>query len=148
MSVAGWNPPRTISGDLIAGMAGTSVNSLAIGGVSGFMTYDNSAFLDPYAFILYQLASYTSAAPNTLILRSFPTAGAPGSEVIPDNTAGIGGGEAVSDYVTVGASAKVGIFKVRLYPCLMKFVLINNSGGILAASGNTIKVQGYKENVT
>lgn len=147
MPVAGWNPPRAISGDLIATMTGTSVNSLAIGGTSGFMTYDNATNLDPYAYVLYQLASYTSAAPNTLILRAFPTAGVPGSEVIPDNTAGIGGGEPYSDLVTVGASAKVGIFKVRLFNCIMKFALTNNTGGILAASGNTIKVQGYKENI-
>lgn len=143
MAVAKWNTPSAQG----ANIAGTTLNSLANGAASAFVTYDNSANLDLYASVEIDLGSFTSTTGATITLAVFPTANAGAS--VPDNTAALGGGDQYTVPVTVGASAKVAIIPmVRLYPCSMRLAVVNNAGAAFAASANQLKVQPFNENVT
>jgi hypothetical protein len=140
MAVAKWSALGTLSTDI----AGTALNSLASAAHSALLTYDNSTNLDLYALVLLNLGSFTSLAGANVILRTYPTIGAN----VPDNTASVGGGEIYTQPLTVGASAKVAIFNIRLFPSSMRLQITNQAGAAFAASANTLKLAPYNETVT
>ncbi len=142
MAVATWNTPSAQA----ANIASTSLDSLANGSTSAFVTYDNSSNLDLYANIEIDLGSFTSTSGASITLRLFSTANAGGS--VPDATGSVGGGDVYTQPITVGASAKIVIFPmVRLYPFSLRLCVTNNAGASFAASSNAIKVQPFNEKV-
>jgi hypothetical protein len=142
MAVATWNTPSAQG----ANIASTTLDSLANGSTSAFVTYDNSSNLDLYANIEVDLGSFTSTSGANILLRIHSTANAGAS--VPDDTGSVGGGEVYPYFLTVGASAKLCIFPmVRLYPFSLRIQITNFGGAAFAASSNAIKVQPYNEKV-
>lgn len=142
MATAKWATPSAQGSNI----AGTTLNSLANGSTSAFVTYDNSTNLDLYANVEVDLGSFTSTTGASVSLIVFATANAGGS--VPDATGSVGGGDVYTAPITVGASAKIVIFPmVRLYPFSMRLAVINNGGAAFAAASNQIKVQPFNESV-
>lgn len=141
MATAKWNTPSAQGSNI----ASTTLDSLANGSTSTFVTHDNSSNLDLYASVLVNLGSFTSTTGASITLRVYSAQ----SSDVPDNTGSVGGGDTYTQPITVGASAKVVVFPmVRLYPESMRLQITNNGGASFAASGNSIKVRPYNENVT
>lgn len=142
MAVATWNTPSAQGSNI----ASTTLDSLANGSTSAFITHDNSSNLDLYANIDIQLGSFTSTTGASITLRVFSTANAAGT--VPDATGSVNGGDTYTIPITVGASAKsIVIPMIRLYPFSMRLCVTNNGGAALAASSNTLKVQPFNEKV-
>jgi hypothetical protein len=140
MSTAKWSALGTSSGNI----AGTTLNALANGASSAFVTYDNSTALDLYAAVAITLGSFTSVAPASLTLRVHFVAGG----VTPDDTGSVGGGETYTVPLTTGASAKnIVIPMVRLYPGSMRLQITNNAGAAFVSTGNTLAVIPYDESI-
>jgi hypothetical protein len=133
VAVAKWSAAGTIG----ANIAGTTLDGLAASATSAFITYDNSTNRDLYAVVQFDLGSITTVAGASITLRQFvvPTGG-----VAPDNTGSVGGGYEASEMLTVGASAKVGNFRIRLAgPYSLRFCVTNNTTVAFAGSGNSLK---------
>ncbi len=140
MATAKWATPGSAS----ANFAGSTLNSLANGNTSAFVTYDNSVNLDLYAAVLINLGSFTSVAPASITVRIYSAGGG----AAPDDTGSVGGGEVYIVPITTGASAKViEIPMVRLYPFSMRVQITNNAGATFAASANSIVFQPFNESV-
>jgi hypothetical protein len=121
VAVAKWSAAGTIG----ANIAGTTLDGLAASATSAFITYDNSTNRDLYAVVQFDLGSITTGAGASITLRQFvvPTGG-----TAPDNTGSVGGGDEVTEVLTVGASAKVGNFRIRLAgPYSLRFCVTNNT---------------------
>jgi hypothetical protein len=141
MAVAKWDTPSAQGSNI----ASTTLNSLASGGTSAFITYDNSSNLDLYASVAITLGSITPTSGANIILRIFSAQ----SATVPDNTGSIGGGDSYSQMLTTGAGVKVVVFPmVRLYPESLRFAISNNTGVAFASSGNSLTVRPFNENVT
>lgn len=139
MATAKWSAAGTLGADISAG----ALNSLAAGATSAFFTYDNSGNRDLYAIVQFDLGSITTVTGASITLRQFvvPTGGTQ-----PDNTGGVNGGYEANEPLTIGASAKVGNFKIRLAgPYSLRFCVTNNTTVAFAASGNSIKVITHNE---
>jgi len=139
MAVAKWSTPSTRSSNL----ASTTLNSLANGGASAFIGYDNSSNLDLYALVTVKLGSITPGTAGSISLRVYAGDGTD----LPD----INGGEfdTYTAQLSSGASAKVVIFKMaRLYPVPCRLQILNNSGVALAASSNELYVRPFNEDVS
>lgn len=137
MAIAKWATPSTRS----ANFAGTSLNSLANGGESSVVTYDNSSNRDLYGAVTIKLGSITPATAGTISLRVTVNDGT--------DTADRAAGDVYPVTLNSGTSAKVAIIPlVRLYPFSLRFSVINNAGVALAASGNEIYVRPFNEDVT
>jgi hypothetical protein len=140
MATAKWATPSSVGSNI----AGTTLNSLANGSASAFVTHDNSSNLDLYCNIRVTLGSITPSAGGTISLVVFSTQ----SGNAPDNTATLGGGDQYSVPLTTGASIKELNFPmVRLYPESCRICVVNNSGVALAASGNALTVRPFNESV-
>lgn len=141
MAIAKWNVPGTVSSNL----AGSTLNSLANGSTSAFVTYDNSANIDLYAAVRLTLGSFTPTTGGSVTLRVYAVV----DGTTPDDIGAVGGGETYTVPLTTSASAKnVIIPMIRLYPYSMRLQVTNNAGAAFAASGHTLTVQPYNENVT
>lgn len=142
MATAKWATPSAQGSNI----ASTTIDSLTNGSTSStFITYDNSTALDLYASVEIDLGSITPVAGGSITLRAFATSGT--NPPSPVALAAIGG-DAYAVPLDVSASAKVLIIPmIRLYPCSMRFLVTNNSGVTLAASGNALKVQPFNESV-
>jgi hypothetical protein len=142
MGVINWATPRAVSSNF----ASTSLDSLANGSTSAFVTYDNSSNLDEYGNFSIALGSITPTTGGSITLRLYACGD---SGTAPDDTGSVGGGDPYTVPLTTSASAKfVTIPGVKLYAFSLRVQITNNAGVALAASGNSIKVQGYTENVT
>jgi hypothetical protein len=140
MATAKWSSPSAQG----ANIASTTLDSLANGSSSTRVTYDNSSNLDLYASVLVNLGSFTSTTGASITLRVYSAQSAD----VPDDTGSVGGGDAYTQPITVGASAKVVVFPmVRLYPESLRLQITNNGGAAFAASSNSIKVRAYNESV-
>jgi hypothetical protein len=140
MATAKWATPGSLSSDI----AGTTLNSLANGSTSAFVTYDNSSNLDLYASVTVLLGSITPTAGGSITLRVYASDGTN----VPDDTGGVGGGDTYTQPLTTSASAKKMVFPmVRLYPFSLRLQVTNNSGVSFAASGNALHVRPYNESV-
>lgn len=140
MATAQWATPRTLSSNL----ASTTLDSLANGSTSSFVTYDNSTNLDLYATVTVLLGSLTPTTGGSITLRVYTTDGTN----TPDNTGSVGGGVTYTQTVTTSTGAKVVVFPmVQLYPRSMRLQVTNNTGVSLAASSNGIYVGAYNESV-
>jgi hypothetical protein len=140
VATAKWATPSAVG----ANIASTTLNSLASGSTSAFVTHDNSANLDLYASVRVDLGSLTPTTGGSITLRVFSAQ----STQAPDATASVGGGDAYTQPLLAGAGVKVVVFPmVRLYPESLRFSITNNAGVALAASGNAIYVRPYNESV-
>jgi hypothetical protein len=140
MATAKWATPSAQG----ANIAGTTLNSLANGSSSAFVTHDNSSNLDLYASVLVNLGSLTPGTGGSITLRVFSAQSAD----VPDDTGSVGGGDVYTQPLTVATGAKVVVFPmIRLYPESLRLQITNNAGVALAASGNSIKVRPYNESV-
>lgn len=138
MAVAKWNTPSAVSSNI----ASTTLDSLANGSTSSFVTYDNSSNLDLYASVRINLGSFTSTTGASITLRVF----AAQDTTVPDATGSVGGGDNYTVPITVGASAKVIVIPmIRLYPESMRLCVTNNGGATLASSSNALYVRPYNE---
>ena len=136
MAVAKWAAPSARSSNI----AGTTLNSLASGGESAVVTYDNSAALDLYSVVTIKLGSITPATGGSITLRVTLSDGTDTADRI--------GGDLYVVPLTSGAGAKVAVINlVRLYPFSIRLSVVNNSGVALAASGNEIYVRPWNEDV-
>ena len=140
MAVASWNTPRTASSNF----ASSSLNSLANGSTSAFVTYDNSTNLDLYAAVAIILGSFTPTAGGSITLRTYAVAGG----TTPDDIGAVGGGDTYVVPLTTSASVKnILIPMIRLYPFSMRFQITNNAGAAFNASGHSMIVQAFNEAV-
>lgn len=140
MATAKWATPSAQGSNI----ASTTLDSLANGSSSTRITYDNSTNLDLYASVLVNLGSFTSTTGASVTLRVYSAQSAD----VPDDTGSVGGGDAYTQPITVGASAKVVVFPmVRLYPESLRLQITNNGGAAFAASSNSLKVRPYNESV-
>lgn len=140
MATAKWATPSAQGSNI----ASTTLDSLANAQASSFITYDNSSNRDIYAFITVKLGSFTSTAGAYFRFHIFAASGSD----VPDNTATLGGGDVYTVPLTVGASAKVAVFKVTLPPASLRFSIVNLSGATFASSLNAIHVQPHNEDIT
>lgn len=137
MAVAKWSTTVAASN-----IAGTALNSLANGSTSSVMTYDNSTNRNLYARLTLDLGSFTPATGGSVTIRYVGRY----SGTAEDITAGL---ESYTLPLTTTTSAKKVIFEmVRLYPFSDGFVVVNNSGSTFAATGNTLNVEAFSEDVT
>jgi hypothetical protein len=142
VAISKWNTPSAQGSNI----AGATLDSLASGSTSAFVSYDNSSNLDLYADVEVDLGSITPGTGGAIVLRVFATANAGAS--VPDNTGSVGGGDTYTAPLLAGTGTKIVTFPlVRLYPFAMRLCVTNNAGVALAASGNAIKVQPYNEQV-
>lgn len=136
MATAKWSTPVTATN-----IASTALNSLANGSTSSVMTYDNSTNRNLYARLTLDLGSITPTSGGSVTLRYVGRY----SGTAEDITTGL---ESYTLPLTTTTSAKKVIFEmVRLYPFSDGFVLVNNSGVALAASGNTLNLEAFSEEV-
>jgi hypothetical protein len=137
MATAKWSTPGT-EGSIHA----SQLNSLANGSTSARMAYDNSTALSLYGKVSVVLGSLTPTAGGSITLRALNRRSTTDEE-ITDSL------ESYTGLLTTTASAKLVIFPlVRLYPFVMGFVLRNDAGVALAASGNDVVVQAYGEDIS
>ena len=140
MATAKWATPSALGSNI----AGTTLDSLANGSTSSFVTHDNSGNLDLYASVTIKLGSLNPTTGASITLRVFVHDGTDAS----DNTGSVGGGDTYTVPVTTGSGAKVVVIPmVRLYPLSMRLCVTNNSNVSFAASSNEIKVKPYNESV-
>lgn len=140
MSTIKWATPSAQGSNI----ASTTLDSLGNGSSSTRVTFDNSSNLDLYASVLVNLGSFTSTSGASITLRTYSAQ----SSDVPDDTGSVGGGDAYTIPITVGASAKVAVFPmVRLYPESMRLQITNNGGASFASGSNSIKVRPYDESV-
>jgi hypothetical protein len=139
MATAKWATPSSQGSNI----ASTTLDSLANGSTSAFITHDNSTNLDLYASVEIALGSFTSTTGASITLRVFAA-----NASAPDATGSVGGGDTYTVPITVGASAKaIVIPMIRLYPFSLRLCVTNNGGAAFASSSNTLKVQPYNESV-
>jgi hypothetical protein len=140
MATAKYATPSAVGSNI----AGTTLNSLANGSTSAFVTHDNSANLDLYFNVAVSLGSITPTTGGSITLRVHSCQNA----TVPDDTGSVGGGDAYTEPLTTSASAKVAVFKmVRGYPESLRLQVTNNSGVAFNAASNTITVRPYNEAV-
>jgi hypothetical protein len=125
-------------------IASTTLDSIANGSTSAFVTHDNSADLNLYASVTIKLGSLNPTTGASITLRVFVSDGTNTS----DNTGSVGGGETYTVPVTTGSGAKVVIIPmVRLYPVSMRLCVTNNTNVSFAASGNEILLKPFNESI-
>lgn len=140
MAVVKWNSPGTVSSNL----AGTTLNSLANGSTSAFVTYDNSTNLDLYGAVRITLGSFTPTSGGSITLRVYAVV----DSTTPDDIGSVGGGDTYWVPLTTTASAKnLTIPMIRLYPYSLRLQITNNAGAAFASSGHTLTVQPFNENI-
>lgn len=136
--VVKWNTPSVAGSNI----ASTTLDSLANGSTSAFITHDNSTNLDLYANVRVTLGSLTPTTAGSITLRVFATQ----SGNAPDNTGSVGGGDTYTVPLTTSTGAKEASFPmVRLYPESCRLCVTNNAGVSLAASGNALYVRPFNE---
>jgi hypothetical protein len=137
MAIAKWATPSTRSSNF----ASTTLNSLANGGESNVVTYDNSTNRDLYGIITVKLGSITPSTGGSITVRVTINDGTDTADRI--------GGDIYVIPLTSGTSAKVAVLNmIRLYPVSMRISVINNSGVTFNASGNEIYIRPWNEDVT
>src|SRR3954462_4793559 len=99
MSTAKWATPSAAGSNI----ASTTLDSLANGSTSAFVTHDNSSNLDLYGSILINLGSLTPGTGGSITLRVFSAQSAD----VPDATGSIGGGDTYTQMLTTSTGAKV-----------------------------------------
>jgi len=140
MATAKWATPAALGSNI----ASTTLDSLANGSTSAFVTHDNSSDLNLYASVTIKLGSLNPTTGASITLRAFVNDGTNTN----DNTGSVGGGETYTVPLTTGSGAKIVIVPmVRLYPLSMRLQVSNNSNVSFAASGNEILVRPYNESV-
>jgi hypothetical protein len=140
MATAKWATPSAQGSNI----ASTTLDSLANGSTSAFVTHDNSSNLDLYASVLVNLGSLTPTTGATITLRVFSAQ----SSDVPDAVGSVGGGDAYTMPLLISTSAKVVVFPmVRLYPESLRLCITNNANVALASGSNSIKVRPYNESV-
>jgi hypothetical protein len=137
MAVAKWATPSTRS----ANLAAAALNGRANGSESPFIAYDNSAARDLYAAVTVKLGSLNAVAGGSITLRVYAGDGTD----TPDQG---GSFDIYTEPLSFGASAKVVVFKVRLYPFPCQMTVVNNAGNSTAGSGNELYVRPFNEDVT
>ena len=136
MSIAKWATPSTRSSNILS----TVFNSLANGGETATVTYDNSTNKDLYGTITIKLGSITPSTGGSITLRVTLNDGTDTADKI--------GGDLYTVPLTSGASAKVAVLNmIRLYPYSLRFSIINNSGVTTAATGNELYVRPWNEDI-
>jgi hypothetical protein len=136
MTTAKWATPSAESSNL----AGTALDSLASGSGAAVTAYDNSTNLDLYLGVRIALGSITPAVGGYITLQVFTIQGG----VTPDFVAGAG--DSYSQPVLTATGVKNICFPmVRAYPRSMRFVITNNTGVALAATGNSVVASPYNE---
>lgn len=138
MAVAKWAAPSSES----ANLAGTALDSLANGSTSARIAYDNSTSRDLYGKVTLELGSITPGSGGSITLRVLHRRGTTDEDVVDTL-------ESYTALLISGASAKRVIFPmVRLYPFTLGFVVRNDAGAALAATGNAFYIQTYNEDVS
>lgn len=139
MPTVTWSP-LSLLGDI----AGTALNSLNNGGTSPIMSYDNSTTRHLYARAALTLGSFTPGAAASVTLRVLGHDGTNHENVVFSSPHQ----DAYAAVLLAGAGVKRIVFPmVRLYPWNVGFVLINQAGATLAASGHSLVLHGYGEDV-
>jgi hypothetical protein len=141
MATAKWATPSSVGSNI----AGATLDGLANGSTSAFVTHDNSANLDLYASVRVNLGSLTPGTGGSITLRVFSTQ----NGNAPTDTGAVGGGDTYTAPLTTATGAKVVLFPmVRLYPESLRLQITNNAGAALhATAGNEIYVRPYNESV-
>lgn len=143
MATAKWSALNTQGSNI----ASTTLDSLANGSASSFVTFDNSTGKDLYAFVELILGSITPSTGGSVTICIFPTTG--GTPTVPDNTAAIGGGEERKTIpLTSGAGVKTSVVQMRIPPGSLRVSVVNNAGVSLASSGNSLKFQTFDEDIS
>ena len=135
MAIAKWSTPAAGTS-----IAGTALNSLANNATSAVMTFDNSTARNLYARVVISLGSISPTTGGSITLR-YVGHDSGAEDVTPSL-------ESYTMALTTTTSTnKVIVEMARLYPFADGFVLVNNSGAALNASGNTVTVIPYGEDI-
>lgn len=131
---------NTAPGALSSSLVSTELDSLAAAAESVLSpSYDNTVNRDMFASLTLKLGSYTPGGTLTITVKVY----------VGDGTNNPDKGSYADTYtvpIAAGASAKVGIIpNVKLYPFAMKFSIVNNGSGALAATGNSMLLRTYNE---
>jgi len=141
MATAKW----ATAGSLSSNFAGTTLNSLANGSVSAFITYDNATDKSLYGLLVLKLGSITPTAGGsiTAIVHAAQASNT------PDDTGSVGGGERYPLPLTTSTGAKIATAKISLIgPFSLRLQFLNSSGVTLNASGNEVYIQPWNEDVS
>lgn len=120
-----------------ANLAGTALDNKANLSSSDPILFDNSTGKHITGLVTVVLNTITPTTNGSITLRVFYSDG-----VITEDTVTRSG---YSEFLSSGASVKNTIFEVMLKPCLMKFIVVNNSGTTFQSSGNAFYVTTYDE---
>lgn len=130
----------------------TELNTLANNtATAASPAYDNSTNLDVYADFFLHLGSISPVAPayvNVYVLVSID-----GGTTFPSATGSVLRNQASQLFLTIpldttGATAQnIVVRNILLPPGKMKFVLDNQAGASMAASGNTLSIATYNVNL-
>jgi hypothetical protein len=136
MPIAVWSTPGTP-----VSIAGTALNGVINTANSAVMPFDNSSGRILYARAIIKLGSITPAAGGSVTLRYVGNDGSDYEDIV-------GTLESYTLALATGTGAKMGIIEmVRIYPFSDGFALTNNSGGTLNASGNSITIIPFGEEI-
>ena len=138
MAAAKWGAPASLSASLVT----TELDSLANAAETAVFTLDNSSDKYLYSSVTVKLGSITPSAGGSITLRVYVSDGTN----VADKS---GGGEAYTQILLSGASAKIVVFPmIRLYPFSLRLTITNNSGVSLNAADNDVYVRNYNEDVS
>lgn len=136
MSTAKWSAPGSE-----VEIGGNALNSLANTSTSARMAYNNSVNRDLYARVVVELGSISPGSGASITLRYLGRR----SGVDETITTGL---ESYTLPLGTAVGTKRLIFEmVRIYPFDGGFVVTNNSGTTLPASGNAVYVQPFNEDI-
>jgi hypothetical protein len=139
-ATARWSALASQSADI----SSSGLNSLADGSVMAPVTINNATNRYLYAvFELFLNTISTSSGSNvTLVVQVGGNAGANA----PDNGISAGGGERYNFVLAASNTTHRAVFPmVRLYPTTCSIYVINNTGTAFNAASNTLKYEGYNE---
>jgi hypothetical protein len=122
-------------------IGGSALDSLGNGNTSSIMNYDNTTDLYLYARIVVELGSITPVTGGNILLRYVGKRSGNSEDITDSNDLYI-------TYLSPNTGSKRAIFQmVRIYPFSDGFVITNNSGVSLAATGNSVYITPYSEQV-
>lgn len=136
MSTAKWSTPGSE-----VEIGGSALNSLASSSTSARMAYNNSTNRDLYARVVVELGSISPGTGASITLRYL------GRRSGSDETITTGLESYTLPLGTTSGTKRLIFEMVRIYPFDGGFVVTNNSGTTLPASGNAVYVQPFNEDI-
>ena len=136
MSTAKWSAPGTE-----VEIGGNALNSVTNMSTSVRMAYNNSTNRDLYARVVVELGSISPGTGASITLRYL------GRRSGSDETVTTGLESYTLPIGTTAGTKRLIFEMVRIYPFDGGFIVMNNTGTTLPASGNAVYVQPFNEDI-